>query len=419
MEKVENWLASLELQNTPSFAECVMNLGCFFPLLNEFEQTEQDSIWHAEGNVAIHTDLVLKAVYELLAAEASHITGKKRQALILSALLHDIAKPLTTRKKEIQGQLRVVAPLHEEIGASYLATKLIELPLEHSVIMVIMGLVGFHQVPKRLVIKNQEFSDYFKLSLNADLELLYWLELADMRGRVCNDLAVQLDLLEQYRMFAQDYELWGVTNPTTTYLARIQVKPTKSEQTLLDGYAIKQLADGDIKLVEEAIAKNYTTCQQYSHCYIMCGISGSGKSTWIANNLVDFEVISLDDIRAEINGKRSCQKSRGQVLQLAKQRFKKALAEKRNLVWDATSTRKDFREPLIELAINYGALVTLVVFQLSAKSLKQYNHNRTFSVSDDVQQNQLKKFEWPWQSQTHRQLVIGEAGQLLYHFGRF
>jgi predicted kinase len=187
----------------------------------------------------------------------------------------------------------------------------------------------------------------------------------------------------------------------------------------LDGYAIKQLADGDIKLVEEAIAKNYTTCQQYSHCYIMCGISGSGKSTWIANNLVDFEVISLDDIRAEINGKRSCQKSRGQVLQLAKQRFKKALAEKRNLVWDATNTRKDFREPLIELAINYGALVTLVVFQLSAKSLKQYNHNRTFSVSDDVQQNQLKKFEWPWQSQTHRQLVIGEAGQLLYQFGRF
>lgn len=76
MEKVENWLASLELQSTPSFAECVMNLGRFFPLLNEFEQTEQDSIWHAEGNVAIHTDLVLKALYELLAAEASHITGK-------------------------------------------------------------------------------------------------------------------------------------------------------------------------------------------------------------------------------------------------------------------------------------------------------------------------------------------------------
>ncbi|NMR25064.1 AAA family ATPase [Pseudoalteromonas sp. NEC-BIFX-2020_015] len=419
MKKLAAWLDSLALSHSPNFAECVGYLGEVFPLLHQFAETEQDSIWHAEGNVAIHTEMVLSQLYEILANDAAYIKGVKRQVLILSALLHDIAKPITTKRKQIAGVERVVAPKHEEIGASYLASKLLELPLEYEAIRAIMGLVGFHQMPKRLVIKNQSYSDYLHLALNANLELLYWLELADMKGRKCEDLDLQIDLLEQFRMFSEDYELWFAGDLARSILKNIQVKSSYDEQAYLDGYAVRQLATGQISMPEEAVAKNYQGAQQYSHLFVMCGISGSGKSTWIAKNLKGFTVISLDEIRKELNGKRSCQKYRGQVLQLAKSRLKTALANKQNVVWDATNIRKDFRQIICELGLNYGALITIVALQIKEGTARSNNKSRQHIVGDDIITNQLNKFEWPSITEGHRMLIIGEKGSELLRQGTF
>lgn len=419
MKNLESWIGSLALTHSPSFDECVSYLGNYFPLLHQFAETEQDKIWHAEGDVAIHTDMVLSELYSLLASEAQHVVGNKRQVLILSALLHDIAKPLTTRRKDINGVERVVASKHEEVGASYLATKLIELPLEHKSVEAIIGLVGFHQVPKLLVVRNKNYSDYFHLSLNADLELLYWLELADMKGRTCEDLDQQIDLLEQFRMFSEDYKLWNSGDSAKSILKNIQVKPSHSEQVYLNGYAIRQLATGQISMPEEAVAKNYQGAQAYSHLYLMCGISGSGKSTWIAQNLPEFEIISLDEIRAELNGKRDCQKNRGQVLQLAKQRLKSALANKRNVVWDATNIRKDFRKIICDFGLNYGALITIVAFQVKENYLRVNNKNREHTVDDNILSAQIEKLEWPSITEGHRMLIVGENGMIMSKQGAF
>ncbi|WP_434339708.1 AAA family ATPase [Motilimonas cestriensis] len=419
MNKLATWLDSLALDHSPNFAECVRYLGETFPLLHQFADTEQDSIWHAEGNVAIHTDMVLSKLYEIFNADAKHITGVKRQILILSALLHDIAKPITTKRKLIAGIERVVAPKHEEVGASYLAIKLLELPLEHKVIRAIIGLVGYHQMPKSLVIKNNSYSDYLHLSLHVDLALLYWLELADMQGRTCTDSSLQIDLLEQFRMFAQEYELWSVDEPTDNILKPIQVKPSRSEQAYLNGYAVRQLAIGQINIIEEALAKNYQGALGYSHLYVMCGISGSGKSTWIAQNLNGFEVISLDEIREEINGKRSCQKNRGQMLQLAKSRLKTALANKRNVVWDATNIRKDFRQIICDFGLNYGALITIVAFQVKESTLRRHDKSRQHVVGDEIINRQLTKLEWPSITEGHRMLIIGDKGNELFRQGTF
>ncbi|KZN56231.1 hypothetical protein N474_13195 [Pseudoalteromonas luteoviolacea CPMOR-2] len=419
MNALETWLQSLTQDHTPDFWECVDFLADYFPLLLEFERTEQDAIWHAEGNVAIHTDMVLTELYKLLCTEASHIKGTNRQALILSALLHDIAKPVSTQRKTIAGIERVVAPKHEEKGANYLVTRLISLSLDHHVITSVMGMVGYHNQLKLLVIKNKGYSDYLHLAMNANLELLYWLEIADMRGRVCDDLAQQLNLLEEFRLFAEDYNLWGQQDPLLTQLPKIQVKAKSIEQTYLNNVAMSQLAAGQISTIEEAIAKNYSACQSYSNLYVMCGISGSGKSTWIEKHLGNFEVISLDSIRQELNGKRACQKNRGQVLQLAKQLLKQALANKRHVVWDATNIRKDFRRIVCDFGRSYGALITLVVFQLSEKSLRVNNQNRRYSVDNKVISEQINKLQWPCFNEAHRLLFIGEKGKELARRGSF
>ena len=225
-------------------------------------------------------------------------------------MLHDIGKPLVTKPKEINGEIKIVAPKHEEAGANYLAIRILELDLKQSSVQKILGLVGFHHIPKLLPIKNKDFGDYLNLSLNADLELLYWLELADMRGRICEDLDKQVDLLEQYRMFSEDYKLWAVKEPCENLLKKISFEGTASQKEYIDSYAIRQLAQNEITMIEEAPAKNYERSSHYGHLYLMCGISGSGKSTWIKNNLQGFEIISLDDIREEINGKEEIKKAK-------------------------------------------------------------------------------------------------------------
>ncbi|MCG9759101.1 AAA family ATPase [Pseudoalteromonas sp. Isolate6] len=418
-KKVADWLLLLTEQHQPDFTECLAKLGETFPLLHELEVTPQDTIWHEEGNVAIHTNMVLEALYTLLQSSASHIKGERRQVLILSALLHDIAKPVVTRAKEIDGQRRIVAPRHEAIGMSYLASRLVDLPLPMQTIQTILALVGFHQMPKLLVVKNKGFSEYLNLALNADLEMLYWLEVADMRGRICPDQDIQIELLSLFKMFAQEYELWSVADPAESLLANISRYPTVEEQCFITAYTVRQMAFGEITVPEEAPIKFYQQAKHYGHFYIMCGASGSGKSSWIAKHLQGFTLVSLDELRGEINGRSASQKNRGQVLQAAKQKLKKALAAKENVVWDATNLRKDFRKILCDLGCDYGALVTLVVFQQGEVQLRQNNRARARVVPDEVITQQLKRLEWPSVTEAHRIQVIGEQGQVLWQKGTF
>ncbi|WP_298775697.1 AAA family ATPase [uncultured Shewanella sp.] len=409
MNKLESWLISLTQGTTPNFNECLAYLGDYFPLLRQFESTEQDPVWHGEGNVAVHTDWVLTALYQLFALEAHMLTGEQKQTLILSALLHDIAKPITTKRKCIQGEERVVAPKHEALGVDYLAIKLLELPLPHRVIINVMALVGHHQKPKLLVIKKSDFSDYLSLALEVDLAMIYWLERADFQGRVCEDLHQQLDYLELFKLFAKEYQLWNVNDPRLGLINKVQVKQTADEQLYLNNYVVSELASGKITLPEEAISTTYENAQDYSHLYVMCGISGSGKSTWIAQNLQNVEVISLDEIRQEINGKRACQKNLGQVLQLAKLRLKQALANKRDVVWDATNLRFDHRKIICDFGRDYGALVTLVVFHLKEATLRSGNQQRTHAIPNDIISRQIEQWQWPSMNEAHRMLIVGDS----------
>ena len=86
---MNQWLQQLRHFATPSIDECVQQLGPVIPWLNDLRKTPQDPGWHAEGNVHIHTGMVLEELYQLLAKEAAYLSGQQRQSLILAAIFHD------------------------------------------------------------------------------------------------------------------------------------------------------------------------------------------------------------------------------------------------------------------------------------------------------------------------------------------
>lgn len=403
----------ISLGYQPNFHEFIDELGDYFPLLKELVNTEQDPDWHAEGNVFIHMTMVMNELYSLINLRKEKFTPDRLLALVLGTALHDIGKPLTTRKMEIRGVDRIAAPQHEYRGGSYITYRLLELKLPYSIVKNIIGLVIYHITPKLLVVKNFGQSHYFKLSRLADIELLYYLEKADMVGRACQDKQKQIEYIELFKLFSEEYGVWPNRSPYQGWEKIIAEKfPRYDDKTrrFILMSIIKDIEAGTITMLEEGIARSYSLNEHFSELIILSGPSGSGKSTWAKKHLPDYEIISLDELRKEITGKETDQSKNSQVLQSAKKRLKIHLAKKKNVVWDSTNLRKDFRNQIAEIGYAYQALVTITFFLQPVLTLYQKNNNRTINVSDHILTKQLDSFEWPERSESHLFKVIDENG---------
>lgn len=385
-----DWLESLKDSATPSLDECILYLGDTFPLLHQFKNTPQDPIWHAEGDVHIHTDMVLHELYQIFATEQYRPSPDNRQILILAALLHDIAKPITTTVDE-NGRVR--ARKHEELGLNYLTLRILELELPTNSVIQILNLVGYHQKPKLLVIKNEAKTEYLKLCNIVNYELIYWLEIADMKGRFCEDLEEQLMYLDEFYTLCQEY--------MSSYDNDLQYLEDDSIYNKQVGHY--QIVHGDMSSFSEATTKFYKYTYNNSHFVMTVGISGSGKST-LANTVYPFyHVVSLDNIRkAFYQG--SCKRSKeieGRVMQEAKEMLKTAWNAKVNVVLDATNLRRELREQILTLAHNYHARTTIHVLLKTKVQILKQNKQRFVEIPEEVIEKQITKFQLPTNNESH------------------
>lgn len=413
---MDSLVADIQAGKRPTMADVLDAWGSWCPLLHELEETPQDPEWHAEGNVLIHTDRVLHETYQLLDGRASHLSEERRLALILGAIFHDIAKPLTTRTQEIDGKERIVAPRHADRGRSYLAPKIFALGLPYPVMYQVLALVGHHHDVGRLVRKEAPAHKYLRLARLVDTELVYFLEVADMLGRTCSDLQQQLDMVEMFRMFAEEYGAWGNTTPHAAWRNTLDEQLADEPEiwrTYVEAKAIWEREAGLIHTPEEAISRSYNVKEGYSHLVLLCGPSGSGKSTWIQRNLPDYHIVSMDALREQVTGKASDQSANGKVRHLAQDALKEHLRRKDNVIWDATNLRKDFRRPLVDLGVRYHALVTLVVFHLPEKEILARNSQRQRVVPSSVVQKQLRNIEWPYLHEAHEVMYVDVDGKTL------
>ncbi|MEQ1571875.1 MAG: AAA family ATPase [Myxococcota bacterium] len=415
-------LASFRAGERPSFDRCVPALRGLFPALGELADTPQDPEWHAEGDVHVHCSMVLDALYAGLETPTVALDAVDRDVLFLGAVLHDVAKPATTTTAELRGVVRTVAPKHEERGRGMVAQGLLELGLPYRAVRDVMALVGYHQAPKLLVVKDRPDSAWRNLARKAPLHLLYALEQADMRGRVCPDLPDQLAVLDLFREQSERLGLWGRRAYDDWHAELAPSLPPDPE--LVDyvlGRAVTDHEAGDVAVPSEALARSYGAWSGpgagFGQLWVLVGPSGSGKSTWAERNLPGAVWISLDALRDELTGDRSDQSANGEVRQEATRRLKQALAARRTVVWDATNLRADFRRPLVQLARAYGASTTLVVVHRTTAAIRAGNRGRAHPVDARVLADQLDRYQWPEEDEADRVLVVGEGTGELYRAG--
>lgn len=376
-----------------------------YPLLKELEHTKQDSRWHAEGNVAVHTELVIEAVKDIVGNTPS-LSESDTKVLLWAAVLHDYAKPITTKEREIDGAIRLVSPKHEQLGASLLFTRPKPSELNDKEWLQVIKLICFHQQAKLLVVRNKGYGEYVKLFKEVkSLELLYYLALADLVGRECEDKQEQIDLLDLFKLEYTDYGLTGYYDELVSNSIE-QFKKThsdKAERVALMG--IKELGTGRIFMLEEALSKPYGY-EDLPVVNITVGIAGSGKSTYVDST--QLPVVSMDQIRSTLDDINT-QKVNDRVTRMALDQLRVHLRAKEEVIWDATNYRIDFRNKVTQLAYQYGAFVRFIVFIKDENQLQIDNASRVKEVPRAVISKQCEKFEIPTESEAHEVIWVRQG----------
>jgi len=342
-----------------------------YPWIRALRDCPQDPIHHAEGNVWIHTGMVL----EELASDArfSKFAEAERDILWAAAVLHDVAKPETT---EIQPDGRVTAKGHSAKGALRARRILWELGMPFARREEVCGLIRYHQIPFYLIERDDAQRLAAANSLVARPSLLSVLAEADIRGRVCADLQHVLDNIELFSAFCREEGCWDAPRQFPSALSRFEYfrRPERS----ID-YAAHDTT------VTEVV--------------VMSGIPGAGKDTWIRENVPDWPVVSLDELREELDV--SPTDNQGIVVQAAKERAREYLRQRRRFVWNATNISRTMRSQVIQLMADYHARVRLVYVEAPATELFSQNRSRQRVVPPAVIDRLLDKWEVPDPGEAH------------------
>ena len=362
-----------DIQNGPDWVGLENNCDWF----RDMKLVPQDKIWHAEGDVQIHTKMVCESLIGL--PEFKLLTDLEKHIMFTSALMHDIEKRSTTTEEEKRGRICIVAPKHAERGEKTARTILYkDFDCPYSVRELICKIVKWHGKP----LHSCSEKTMINLATQVPLNLLAMIAKADILGRICEDAEENLEKIEFFTLLAEELECLNEPREFESYLAEFTY--LNSEDGYLEYSPFNETKFGVM---------------------MMSALPGSGKDTYIAKNLKDWGVVSLDDIRIELGVKPTDKSGNGRVIQLAKERAKEFMRKKQNFVWNATNITSQLRKQLIDLFISYGGYVTIVYVEVPYKKLLKQNGDREAQVPSSVIDKMIGKLEPPVREEAH-ELVL-------------
>lgn len=342
----------------------------------EMKGVPQDPIWHAEGDVMIHTKMVVEEVIQL--PEFKELTAQEKHILVTAALMHDIEKRSTTTTEVIQNKTRIVSPRHAKKGEFTTRTILYkDLKTPFYIREQIAKLVRLHGLPLWAIEKREPQKEVIKASLQVDTKLLTMLAKADVLGRITNDKEDILMRIELFKELCIENQCFGKSKQFKSNYGRFL-------------YLNKPHISTDYEPYEDL---EFTV-------YVMCALPGSGKDTYIQQHF-DLPVLSLDDIRREHKISPTDKKNNGRVVQMGKEKAREWMRKKESFIYNATNITADMRGSWISLFKEYNAKIHLVYIEVPYKKLLKQNKDREYQVPEEVIQKLIGKLEIPNEQESH------------------
>jgi predicted kinase len=353
-------------------------LDATLPWVRNMRHVAQSPVHHAEGDVWIHTRMVVQSLLDLPAYQA--LSAHKRSVLFWAAMAHDISKPECTYTDD---DGNIVSPRHAVKGRILWRVEAyagFPKGVPFAVREEVAHLVRYHGLPLWFLQKHDLQALVIKASQLMDLQMLALLAEADVRGRICHDQDDLLYRVDLFREYCKEQGVWDGPWQFKNNHARFQYFHNPSNGLLYEPY------------------DDYR-----GTAILMSGLPGSGKDTWIAKNHPDWPVVSLDDLRSEFDI--SPKDKQGFIINAAKERAKEYLRKGENFIWNATNIIPAIRGPLIAMFQEYKARTCIVHVEVPYKRMLAQNASRKAKVPDKIMAKMLHKWEVP---------EIWEAPEVLY-----
>ena len=146
--------------------------------------------------------------------------------------------------------------------------------------------------------------------------------------------------------------------------------------------------------------------------FIMCGLSGSGKSS-IAKDLAakhNADIVSSDVIREGLFGSSQDQSDNGKVFNIFNKRIRELLNSNKNVIADATNITIKSRRAIIENVRKLEVEKICYIVSKKYEDCIRDNKNREYSVPEYVLENQLKRFQIPFLEEGFNKIIIHDMG---------
>lgn len=375
-----------------------------FPFAEPMVGCPHDPVYHAEGDPWTHTALVAEAMeQELSAADLTH--SERGLVARIGAWAHDIGKPKTTEEAycEKEERMRIRQPGHAPLGADMIYGALLDAGFRSDLARSVYQQVFWHMRPPHMA-NNIDTSNDRIIRYGLEEQLGGWNDLlklcrSDQNGRTSLNNSSSMENLQLLEMMIED-----LSNQAQVDLLN---EPWAFET---DEARLKYLRDPGAELpFFQAPELDGATM------VMMSGLPGAGKDTMIEGELSHLPVVSLDNIRAEMN--LSHGDNQGRALQEAFEQVRVHLRAKQSFVWNATCLSRISRQKVEGLARDYGARIEAVSLDLPMTVAMKRNAGRAEPLPDAAYAKLSRKREPILMDEVHGLSTVDHNGAVRRVFG--
>lgn len=353
-----------------------------FTWIADMHGVPQDPIHHAEGDVAIHTEMVRDALRNL--PEFKDLPEQTQHILDLSALMHDMEKRSTT-VHEPDG--RITSNRHTIKGETTARMEMYkDLEVPFYVRETIAKIVRHHGFPLWAIEKPNLHQATVDVSLRVDTKLLAMFAKADVLGRICSDQKELLMRIDMFEELCKELDCYGKPRAFPDELTRFTYLNSSEP-------ALEYIPFDDTKF----------------EVTVMCGLPGAGKDHYIQKNLKGVRIVSIDDVRRAGGYDPTKSKDNGQAVQETKKLAEEALRAGESFIWNGTNTTRDMRSMVISKFLerfNPKCRVKIVYVETPYKDLLRQNMDRANPIPITAIDRLIRKLDMPAYNESHDLKIV-------------
>lgn len=338
----------------------------FIESIEEFKvlkSTKQSNIWHKEGDVWEHTKLVTNKMIEELTLNDIEKTSKYYMLMVASALCHDLGKATNTFWSKEKNDY--TCKNHGDAGAKI--------------------------VRKLFFEENVDFREKLCSMVRWHMNLHH---IFDDKNNVTSNL---IELAKKCRVPLRDMLLLNYCD------SKGSINDIETDELLHN----KMVTIGKICLENNIFDKPYQFIDNESHpftIFVMVGLPGSGKDTYIKNHLSHLPTVCRDEIRIELgmNGDKpyGTTEEEKEVTKRFNERLLKLCENKNSFVINNTNLKKQYRDEYKQLFMIYNPYVIYVYVETSTIEVNKMRRNGQMPLS--VIDRMIDNFDFPLPTEYHQ-----------------